>query len=436
MGRLRIYFNSNSTLMLIFIPVFALLTTLIGCEDEITETIPLDLKDVEILHPTKGRTIIAGSIDSILWSNPKTIERYSLYYSLNNGKDWTSISTNGTDQSGKFIWNVPDTFTGSAKIRILATSEKQEIYIESDSVFSILLPLQIIEPSDSAVFIDPASIQISWNTLIPFDKFEIYYSKFSDSIITFGYPDNKREYSSEWILLSDNLPGSESEYIWEEPYLYSNKVKIKVIGITDGNKYEAMSKKIFTIRVNEILTEERKYQEKLAVGNRWKYKISDDYWGYDSTYYFLIRDVVSTFLDGGIKYYEIEQMKITDTVTYSLIQLKDREHYSPSYILEDNDVFSTHFYSWNENWKLFLYHSESRNDLSEEIFAETQLVKEDNIYDSGSGISSEKIKRAKDFGVYYRKSGGEGYYTITTLIGALIDGIVYGDTTLAMKLKL
>jgi len=307
----------------------------------------------------------------------------------------------------------------------------KENVTESDSEFQIIVvnPIQIIEPHDSTVFIDPASIQISWSTLIPFDKFEIYYSKYSDTIITFGDPDNKREYSSEWILLSDNLPGSVSEYIWEEPYLYSNKVKIKVIGFADGNKYEVMSQKVFTVRRKEILKEEQQYQEKLAVGNRWKYKISKIDFGGDELSYFLIRDVVSTFLDGGIKYYEIEQMKITDTVTYSL-QVKDREHYSPSYILQDNDVFSTLFYSGeNGNWGIYLYHSESRNDLSEEIFAETQLVKEDNIYDSGSGISSEKIKRAKDFGVYYHKSGGEGNYTITTLVGALIDGVVYGDTT-------
>jgi len=41
--------------------------------------------------------------------------------------------------------------------------------------------------------------------------------------------------------LNENVDGTLREYIWDKPYLYSNKVQIKVIGISGNDAYEVIS---------------------------------------------------------------------------------------------------------------------------------------------------------------------------------------------------
>jgi len=183
------------------------------------------------------------------------------------------------------------------------------------------------------------------------------------------------------------------------------------------------------VHTEEILFEERQYQKKLSVGNKWVYKITEEYFGTEN--YYLVKDVIGQFVQDGKKFYEIREKLIRDSVSYSLVEVQDREHYSPAHILQKGDTFIKENYSGEDgNWGIYQYVSNSYKVFEEEVFSEILLIKENDFYSSGSGIWSVKTKRAKDFGTYYSKSNSEGFFRTTILTGALIGGIVYGDTTI------
>jgi hypothetical protein len=214
------------------------------------------------------------------------------------------------NSDGLYIWQLPWENSTTVKIRILAYTQGKIYVFISEYVFEITgSSTQIIEPKSNSVFNNPEVVMISWNTSIPYDKYALYYSKYNETIFS-GNPDNKIEYSSEWILLDNNINGKFREYIWENPYLYSNKVRIKLIGFLNNEQYEILSD-VFTVHLEEILFEERQYQEKLALNNKWVYKITHFYYGN----YFLVKEVINQFMEDGKKYYEIEEKTIRDTIS-------------------------------------------------------------------------------------------------------------------------
>jgi len=415
---------------LLFSSIF-ILFVIISCEDNVTENITKDepptLSDVKILYPNGGEILIGGTLDTIRWSNSEVIESMGLYYTLDNGSTWQSIKHNMKSPTGTYLWKSPSVISESCKIKIMAYANDDEYIIESDSVFSILESIQIIEPASNSVFINPQSIKITWKCLVPFDRFEVYYSKYNQTVIYYGYPDNKIEYSSKWILLNENVDGTLREYIWDNPYLYSNKVQIKVIGFSGDDACEVVSSNgVFTVYTEDILFEEREYQKKFSVGNKWVYKVT-----VGDHFYYIINETVSQFVQDSMTFYEVGKKIITpDTVYYSHTVVQDRKHYSSEYILQDDDKFIKECYVWaSGHWRMDIYFSNSCKIYEEEVFSNQALVKEYNFYNSGSGIYSEKIKRAKDLGSCYYVTNSEGYITKSILIGAYIDGVLYGDTT-------
>lgn len=289
---------------------------------------------------------------------------------------------------------------------------------------------EIIEPSSSSIFNNPEVIRISWITSLSFDKYELYYSNYNETVIGDWGPTNgnKKVYSSEWILLDENIDGQLREYDWENPYLYSDKVQIKLIGFLENKQYEILSD-VFTVHIEEILYEERQYQEKLGVNNKWVYKISSYFVG-ESKNYYLVKDIINEFLEDGKNYYEIREKTIRDTISYKYLKVIDREHFSPAYILQNGDKFFLGLYSkLNGYWEMYQYHTNSVKVYNDEVFSTQMEIREYDLVDSGSGTFEQETKRAKDLGIFYEESNSDGHIVTKILQGALIDGVVYGDTT-------
>ena len=72
---------------------------------------------VAVLTPVGGGSYNAGSVVGLSWSAANgTFTKYKVYYSIDNGTTWTTISDNATSTS--LSWTIPDNSTTLGKIKV------------------------------------------------------------------------------------------------------------------------------------------------------------------------------------------------------------------------------------------------------------------------------------------------------------------------------
>ncbi len=78
-----------------------------------------------LTYPNEGDTLKAGESDTLKWSWEGNVPQVTIEYSVNGGTDWTSVAS-GVDNTGSFVFTVPDIQTSTARFRISkGTSELQ-----------------------------------------------------------------------------------------------------------------------------------------------------------------------------------------------------------------------------------------------------------------------------------------------------------------------
>jgi len=393
--------------------IVILVLFILSCKENVTEIEPPSLSDVKILSPSGGEKLIGFEQDTIRWSNPETIESMGIYYTLDDGKKWITILYGEQIKSGYYVWSIPDVETNEAKIKLLIVAGTESYEVTSDSCFLIeKRGVKIIQPLGLEIYNVPGILNIKWKSNIEVEKYELYYSKFGKDII-----------DESWILIDKNIDPNASEYVWTLPSMYSNQVFLKIVGIyPDSGKIVAVSETNFAVYDKNVLEEEREYQEKFGLGNKWVYSFSADNVYYDDEEYYSKKEVVETKIDNGIKYYNVKVTSIkNDSIkSSSSYWVADRENYSPSFVMQDGDsyVLDPQVYTYGGAYSL--------KEYEENIFTIQQKIKSYNFADA---YTRRTIKRAKDIGMYYYYDMDEGNLTTSNLRGAYIDGVVYGDTT-------
>jgi len=258
----------------------------------------------------------------------------------------------------------------------------------------------------------PGIVNIKWKSNAEVEKYELYYSKFgADASVI-----------DSWILVNDNIDPNTNEYIWTLPSMYSNQVSLKVVGIySDSYKVERISDTVFAIHDDNVLAEEREYQEKLGLGNKWVYQVTRRVWlTSEKEYYNITKEVIDSKVENGIKFYEVLEKTIKDSISFSSSWVIDRENYSPSYVMQDGDSYT------ERSWR---YYYASCKEYYDVILSNQQKIKEYFWEVSESGMANSTHKRAKDIGIFYYYYYSEGYLLQKDLVGVYIDGVLMGDTT-------
>jgi hypothetical protein len=121
--------------------------------------------NVTVTYPNMGESFVPGETESIHWDAVNTTGTFTLEYSTNNGTSWNNIATVASNVTN-YAWTVPNTVTGSAKIRVTNGSNVDI----SDDVFSIapLVTGQAITKvcPDSATFV--------WNAVPNASEYDLY----------------------------------------------------------------------------------------------------------------------------------------------------------------------------------------------------------------------------------------------------------------------
>jgi len=110
---------------------------------------------IEIISPTGGEKLLAGSQNTITWSASDNvgITAMQLLFSSNKRQTWDSLSEISADVYS-YLWDVPLLNSSSCWIKIIAYDAEGNSGSDSSGTFLINRPPEIATPSDTTIFED------------------------------------------------------------------------------------------------------------------------------------------------------------------------------------------------------------------------------------------------------------------------------------------
>ncbi|MBS4029736.1 MAG: choice-of-anchor D domain-containing protein [Ignavibacteriales bacterium] len=93
---------------------------------------------ISLTRPNGGEYFTIGYTDSIFWAAHDTVD-VVIEYSTDDGTSWMMIDSTVNDSAGRYYWNVPNTPTTQALVRV-RDNENPEIADTSDATFIIQHP--------------------------------------------------------------------------------------------------------------------------------------------------------------------------------------------------------------------------------------------------------------------------------------------------------
>ena len=134
--------------------------------------------EVVVTYPIGGEGVAPGTTETIRWDAFGNTGNFAIEYSTDNGVTWQPINMNYSSSLRHFNWNVPNTLSGLAKVRVTRGANSDE----SDQVFSI-----ISVPTNLNVgWACPDSLNFTWNAVSGATGYEVYMlgTKYMDSVGT------------------------------------------------------------------------------------------------------------------------------------------------------------------------------------------------------------------------------------------------------------
>ena len=175
---------------------------------------------ISVVSPNGGEKWVVGEIRPIHWDWAGRFSSVRLEYSTDGGSTWRTISPTATND-GAWMWNVPNTPSPSAKIKITNTAD-QNMFDLSDADFAIVPPtLAIARPNGGESYVPGETRPIHWNWTGKFSPVRIEYS--TDSGAT-------------WRTVSANAL-NDGAFMWQVPDTLSFATKIKITDTGNPNAF-------------------------------------------------------------------------------------------------------------------------------------------------------------------------------------------------------
>ncbi|MFN4234777.1 MAG: YCF48-related protein [Bacteroidia bacterium] len=189
--------------------------------------------NLTLIQPNGGEIINGLSTYQIQWSASLVSNYVSIYYSINNGSTWNTITTfYYHNNGGSYSWSVPNTPSTQCLVRIV-DSYNSSYADTSNATFTI-------NPA-------PPSITVNYpnggNNLNVNQTYNITWSAVSVSNVKIEYTyDN----GNTWNTIVSGVPASPSSYAWTVPNTPSTLCRIKISDVNNPSVYDE-SNSNFTI---------------------------------------------------------------------------------------------------------------------------------------------------------------------------------------------
>ena len=342
---------------------------------EILEAMP----EITVTYPNTATNVYIGSTTNITWqANFLNTAYVGIDYSYDNGNTWNVVSS-VTPNDGTYTWNVPNTPSSIALIRIRDINDNT-IYDESDLVFTLSPPISIQTQNLTGSDYRGCTVtNIEWFTGGTSGYYDLFYS--TDNGINWQIIENSYYNTANFI-----------SYNWIIPNAPTSNALIKIVDVNDISKFD-INNSNFIISPTITLTS-LTYGGVYTTGNTvditWNDTLTSNY--YDISY--------ST--DGGLNFTEIIANHYTLISSYSWV--------IPN-ITSTNCII-----------KIVDSNNDCKSDISNNIFNISNYspsieVTYPNGYESFSGCQDVQIQwtdtlSSNTFNIEYSIDGGLSWSTI------------------------
>lgn len=167
---------------------------------------------ITVTMPNGGENLNANNPNYITWQSVG-VSHVNLYYSDNNGVNWTTIDSNRLNLN-YYNWQTLNAIGNNYKIKV-ENSDAPFIVDESNAVFSIITPSTSIVlnyPNGGEQLTEGTGIYITWQAT-NITNIDLSYS------IDGG---------TTYTPIATNYPGLPSFYFWQVPDTITNTVRVKI----------------------------------------------------------------------------------------------------------------------------------------------------------------------------------------------------------------
>ncbi len=148
----------------------------------------IDEPGIEVIYPNGGESFNPGSSETITWDNSGVTGTQTVAYSLDNGANWTNISTIVPATTTRLAWTIPTANTAAALIRVTSGA----LTDVSDANFKILGTTTGFAVA-AAAGCNSGEIKFVWNTVSNATNYDIY---------------NLDNTSGNFVILAANVTGT------------------------------------------------------------------------------------------------------------------------------------------------------------------------------------------------------------------------------------
>lgn len=168
--------------------------------------------EVVVLSPNGGESYEVGTTTTISWISDPTVNRYRVYYSVNDGATWISL----TNTYSKFYnWTIPDNVSDVCQIKV-ADYDNACVYDVSNATFAITPPSPYINvnyPNSTSTLYIGRSANITWSS-----------EYLTSSFVTIEY---STDAGTSWNIIM-SVTENDGSHSWEIPETPSTECLVRV----------------------------------------------------------------------------------------------------------------------------------------------------------------------------------------------------------------
>lgn len=172
-------------------------------------------KSLKLLSPVGGEIYSVINKYDIKWRS-ENLERISIDFSSDSGKNWMKIDSGITSSTNTYSWKTPNSPSNKCLIR-LRNDFDSSLQSISDSVF-VLTSKKIINNTDSLNWVRGTAKSIEW-TALGVDTIRLSY---------------KNGNQQNWIKIKDTLSASNETYNWIIPNSLVDSIWIQIADMKDS----------------------------------------------------------------------------------------------------------------------------------------------------------------------------------------------------------
>jgi len=406
--------------------MFLFFVLLTYCVDEVVE--PETKSPLTLVSPNGGEIYYLKSLHIPVEWTQTNIENIDILYSIDYLENWEYLVSKIDAGVGSRQCEIPNIIADSIRIRI-KDSNNEQIYDDSDGFFSIkenddpysIGKAKILTPCAGEVLTGMEKYVITWSNGDRMSNISLHYS-LDDGM--------------NWNEVIVDAKISSGKYEWIVPNQSSKMVRIKLTAFAVPYPITIVSEGLFSIKAVDRDKNTLAYFP-LNIGDIkiFSREISDPF-EVEKKLFKTEQVIIKDTLIDSEKYFVVESETINlntseKTKGFGFVRVDSLsknvyQYYSNSdseQLILNLELIPNEIYEIDSEHYVVLLNQERIITFGMEINSKTFQRKD--IY----GYTGHTFQLLENIGIYVDSYSAEGYSRKDNMIGAVIDGVVYGDTT-------